>query len=207
MDVLDFDAFAQAELHTDPFPYCCVPHFIKTDHYSQISAAFPQLNKPGSFPMASLDCNQRFSDFVAQLQGSAMTAAFSEKFSYDLEPYPTMVTIRGMCRQKDGQIHTDSRSKVLTVLLYVNDTWESDGGRLRLLHNGDDIDAVIAECEPGPGTMLAFLNAENAWHGHTSFAGQRRAIQLNWVTDESVVKREQSRHRFAARLKKLNPFV
>ena len=35
---------------------------------------------------------------------------------------------------------------------------------------------------------------------------QRRAIQMNWVTDKSVVAREQSRHAISSTIKKLNPF-
>jgi hypothetical protein len=36
--------------------------------------------------------------------------------------------------------------------------------------------------------------------------GERRSIQLNWVVDAAVVRRELSRHGWSARLKALNPF-
>ena len=52
------------------------------------------------------------------------------------------------------------------------------------------------------GTLLAFRKQPNAWHGHESFEGPRRAIQLNWVRDSGVVWREQIRHRISAMFKK-----
>lgn len=110
-----------------------------------------------------------------------------------------------MCRARDGQIHTDSRSKIITVLIYLNRKWESEGGCLRLLRS-PSMEDCIAEVSPAAGTLIAFLNTENAWHGHPSYEGPRRVIQLNWVTDSGVVKREQNRHRFSAFLKKINPF-
>ncbi len=86
----------------------------------------------------------------------------------------------------------------------MNDSWEHAGGRLRLLRS-PNLDDAVAEILPGAGTLVLFLNADNAWHGHTRYRGPRRAIQLNWVTEAGVVRREQARHRFSARLKRLNP--
>jgi hypothetical protein len=54
--------------------------------------------------------------------------------------------------------------------------------------------------------MVAFRRSEHSFHGHHPHNGERRSLQLNWVTDEAVVRRELSRHRWSARLKALNPF-
>jgi len=42
------------------------------------------------------------------------------------------------------------------VLLYMNPTWESAGGRLRLLKSANDNDDMILEVPPVEGTLLAF---------------------------------------------------
>jgi len=42
-----------------------------------------------------------------------------------------------------------------------------------------------------------------AWHGFEPVDGLRRVIQVNWVTDQSVVRREQARHRMSAFFKRL----
>ncbi len=66
---------------------------------------------------------------------------------------------------------------------------------------------MVLELPPVAGTLLAFKRSDNSWHGHKPFTGERRVIQLNWVTDEEIVRREQRRHRFSAMMKKIfGPF-
>ena len=117
-----------------------------------------------------------------------------------------MITVRGQCRATDGKIHTDSKTKLITVLIYMNGKWEQPGGRLRLLRSPDNLQDAFAEVPPEQGTLLAFRNQPNAWHGHESFEGQRRAIQLNWVRDQGVVWREQVRHRLSAFFKRAKSY-
>ena len=118
-----------------------------------------------------------------------------------------MVTLRGWSDGKDGRIHTDSVSKLITLLLYLNPRWEAAEGRLRILRSADDLDDYAAEIAPLAGTMLAFRRSERSFHGHLAHKGERRVLQLNWVTDKGVVRRELGRHRWSARLKGLNPFA
>ena len=98
-----------------------------------------------------------------------------------------MITVRGQARAADGRIHADSRTKLITVLIYMNESWEAEGGRLRLLRSPDGLDDAVAEVPPAAGTLLAFLNTPHSWHGHSPVSGPRRVIQLNWVTSDAVV--------------------
>ena len=78
----------------------------------------------------------------------------------------------------DGKIHTDSKTKIITVLLYMNDkSWPSDTGRLRILRNGTDLEDYADEVEPAGGTLIVFKRSDKSWHGHHSYEGPRRAIQ------------------------------
>jgi Rps23 Pro-64 3,4-dihydroxylase Tpa1-like proline 4-hydroxylase len=79
-------------------------------------------------------------------------------------------------------------SKIITVLIYMNEQWDDAGGRLRLLRSADNIDDFFAELPPVAGTMLAFKRSNNSWHGHKSFAGQRRVIQFNWLCRRVIGK-------------------
>jgi SM-20-related protein len=205
--LLDLDALAATPLVTTPFPYLVVPGFLKAEARTEVTRDYPKIDKPGSFPTSEVTYGQRFRDLLAELEGPEMRAAFAAKFDIDLSNRPTMVTVRGQARAKDGRIHTDSKSKIITVLLYMNGGWEAEGGRLRLLNSPDSLDDVITEVPPDEGTLLAFLVTPNSWHGHASFSGTRRVIQLNWVTDDSVVQHEQQRHRLSARMKKLFSFA
>jgi len=79
----------------------------------------------------------------------------------------------------------------------------TDGRLLRLLRSGTDIDDVVAEVPPLDGTLVAFRRSDNSWHGHKPFIGERRVIQLNWVTSERIKLYEVLRHRASAWLKRL----
>lgn len=204
-DYVNLEQFRNQPLVQEPFPYLIMPGFIKTAVLDDVVDSYPQVDKPGSFPLPGLSYGEPFARLVNELEGPEVRQAFEEKFRIDLSNRPTMITARCMCRARDGKIHTDSRSKIITVLIYLNRRWENQGGRLRLLRS-PNLEHYLAEVPPEGGALITFLNARNAWHGHASYEGPRRAIQLNWVTDAGVVRREQTRHRFSAALKKLNPF-
>lgn len=205
--LVNLDTFINTPLKTDPFPYLVLPGFVKADALPAINNSFPHIDVPGSLPLPSLKYGAQFKELINELEGPEVRAAFAKKFNLDLSNHPTMVTARGLCREKDGQIHTDSRSKIITVLLYLNpDNWNNQGGRLRLLRSGNSLDDMVEEVDPQNGTIVCFLNTDNAWHGHGSYAGPRRVIQLNWVQNQGVVNREQKRHKLSAFVKKLKPF-
>lgn len=203
---LDLERFEATPLQQAPFPFLIVPGFLRREALPAVEHDFPAIDSGGSFPAPSVECGPAFTALLDELQAPAVTAAFENKFAIELSGRPTMVTLRGQSRAKDGAIHTDSRTKLVTALIYLNSAWESEGGRLRMLNGPDDIEDYAAEVPPDGGTLVAFRCAENAWHGHKPFVGQRHSIQLNWLTDESVLKRELRRHAFSAWTKKLLRF-
>ncbi len=207
MTALDLEALRAAPLRTDPFPFFIVPGFLKAEARQAIHNDFPTIELPGSLPANTLNYGPAFQSLLDELHGPALTAAMGEKLGVDLSNRPTMITVRGRARLKDGQIHTDSRDKLVTVLIYMNPSWESDAGRLRLLRKPDDLEDYVDEVPPDEGTLLAFLNTENSWHGHKPVEGPRRAIQLNWVQNSGVVMREKVRHTISARFKALKRAV
>ena len=200
---IDLEAFEAAPVARAPFAFAMVPHFVKPDAMAAINADYPLVSHPGSFPLPTLDYGPAFAAFIEAIQGPQFRRAVERKLGVDLTGRPTMVTARGVSAARDGQIHTDSRTKLITVLIYMNNAWESKNGRLRLLRGPDDLDDVIAEVPPDEGTMLIFKNEPHAWHGFHAFEGPRRVIQLNWVTGKAVVRREQFRHRVSAFFKRL----
>ncbi len=201
--LVDFESLRNRDAARDPFPFVIVPGFIRSEAQSGIEDDFPDVDHPGSFPLASLRYGPRFSALVADLTGPEMKALIETKLGIDLTGRPVTVTVRGQSRAADGQIHTDSKSKLVTLLLYMNESWESSHGRLRLLRGPGDLEDYIAEVPPDRGTLLLFRNGPTAWHGFEPFEGRRRVIQVNWVTDEGVVRREGARHRLSAFMKRL----
>lgn len=203
---LDYAALAATPLARDPYDHFVVPGFVRPDRLAGVIDDYPEVPGPGSHPPSELTIAGRFAALLAEMDGPRFRAGIEEKFDIDLTGRPTMFTVRGYCRATDGKIHTDSKTKIVTVLLYLNQAWDVDGGRLRILRSGDDLGDYVAEVPPHGGTLLAFLRSDTSWHGHEPFEGRRRAIQMNWVTDADVVAYEQRRHRISTAVKKLNPF-
>jgi len=200
---LDLEAFRAVPLSRDPFQYLIVPGFVRPDACARINTDYPKISERGSFPVAQLSYGSAFAEFLDELQSDEFRRAFEEKFGLDLSGRPTTVTVRGQCSPKDGQIHTDSKSKIITVLIYLNPAWEHSGGRLRLLNSPADLDDLIVEVPPAEGTLLAFKRAENSWHGHKPFGGERRVIQFNWVTSEGERRIAMLRHHISAPIKRM----
>jgi len=203
---IDLALFERATLASDPFPYVLVPGFVPEGVRAELSAAYPKIDRPGSFPVGDVRFGSVFRQFLDEIEGPAMRAAFAKKFGIDLAGRPTMVTVRGQAQLKDGSIHTDTASKLITVLIYMNESWEAKGGRLRLLRSNTDLEDMVAEVPPAAGTLLAFRVTKNSWHGHKPASGPRRVVQLNWVESDAVVRRERLRHGLSARVKRLLPF-
>jgi hypothetical protein len=200
---VDVDAFRKAPLVHEPFAYAIVPGFVRADAMEAIQRDFPEISLPGSFPLPTLRYGEAFAAFMDALRSEEFAQAVGEKFAIDLSAQPAMITVRGTSRPEDGQIHADSVTKLITVLIYMNGKWESPTGRLRLLRSPNNLNDVIAEVPPDEGTLLAFRNQPNARHGFEAFEGPRRVVQLNWVTSKGVVWREQTRHKVSAFFKRL----
>jgi SM-20-related protein len=203
VSMLDLERLCSTPLTREPFEFLVVPEFIKADARAAISKDYPEVARAGSFPLGEVTYGPAFAKLIAEMRSEEFRKAFEEKFNIDLTNRPDMITVRGRCSEKDGKIHTDSETKIITILIYMNSAWESSGGQLRLLRSRNNLDDMILEVPPTEGTLLAFRRSNNSWHGHKPFAGPRRVIQFNWVTSEAVVRREQSRHRFSAWIKKL----
>ncbi len=201
MAFLDYDKLEQTPVEHDPYDWLVVPQFVRPDAFPSIVEDYPAVPGAGSYPPSVLDIKGRFAELMAELDGPLFRAAVERKFGVDLSDRPTMFTVRGFCRRKDGGIHTNSTTKIVTVLLYMNEPWNDPGGRLRILRSGTDLNDYVAEVPPDGGTLLLFLRSDHSWHGHEPFEGARRAVQMNWVTGPEVVAYEQRRHRLSSLLK------
>lgn len=202
-NILDLDAFRAAPLARDPYEHIILPGFVKPEALRRLNVDYPHIKQTGSFPLDSLKFGPGFSELVDALESAEFRKAFEEKFGVDLSDRPTTITARGRCGARDGNIHCDSASKIVTVLLYVNAGWDNSGGRLRLLRSRENINDFAAEVPPSGGTLVAFLRSDHSWHGHLPFDGERRVIQFNWVNDTGNQRFAIFRHRLSASMKHL----
>jgi hypothetical protein len=123
----------------------------------------------------------------------------------ELGAHPNLVTICRSMNKRHGTIHTDSRSKIVTALLYLNESWpDTSEGCLRFLNRIDDIDdTIVPEIRPTYGRLVAFRRADNSFHGHLPHEGERRVIQVAWLTSENEKLRKTRRGKLSRLFKKL----
>lgn len=205
--MINFAAIAGAEVAREPFQFFAMPDVLNTADLAAIEADFPDIRKPGIFPLSALTYGPAFARLVEDIRSQDMEDVMAEKYGVDLSDKPLMITVRGQAQKKDGRIHTDTKTKFVTCLLYLNDTWDKGDGRLRLLRDPQDLDDFIVEIPPHGGTLASFLRADNSWHGHEPYSGKRRYVMFNWMTSPDALERELSRHRLSAKIKQLNPFA
>lgn len=204
--MIDFEAIARAPVAREPFEYFAAPSVLSDPDLAAIAKDFPKIDKPGIFPLTALEYGPAFAKLIEDIRSPKLAEVLGKKYGVDLTGLPLMITVRGQARAKDGRIHTDTADKVVTCLLYLNDKWDDGGGRLRLLRDGENLENFLTEIPPNGGTFASFKVANNSWHGHKPFVGQRRYVMFNWVKSDAALTRQLGRHKISAVFKKLFPF-
>ena len=125
LSMLDLERFRATPLTREPFEFLIVPEFVKADARSAIHNDYPEVDRPGSFPLGEVTYGSAFAKLVEEMRSDEFRKAFEVKFGIDLNNRPDMITVRGRCSEKDGKIHTDSETKIITILIYMNAGWES----------------------------------------------------------------------------------
>lgn len=201
MSVLNWPSLEEARLQTDPFDHLRLADALQPAAAAALPAEFPAVSGLGSFSLKDAPPGPVLGQVIEELQSDRFRALMADRFSIDLAGRATTVTLRGECGDRDGYIHTDSKSKMLSLLLYLNEDWTSPEGRLRLLRNGRDLAASAVEIAPTMGSLVVFRRSENSWHGHTAFTGRRRSLQFNYVRSDRTSLMSDIRHRVSALMK------
>ena len=204
--MLDMPTLARAPVAHEPFDFFMAEGVLAEPDLDAIRADFPRIDKPGIFPLTTLEYGPAFARLIDDIRAPELARTVGKKLGVDLEGLPLMITVRGQAQAKDGRIHTDTKDKVVTCLLYLNETWQDDAGRLRLLRSGTDLEDYVAEIPPHGGSFAAFKVASNSWHGHKPVVGQRRYVMFNWVRSDAALSRQLGRHKLSARIKKIVSF-
>ena len=197
---------ADTLLRATPFHFLVARDQLPQAAASELERDFPKYPSAGFFPYEEKDCGPSVNALIRELTDPAVASAVGARLGIDdLGRYPTLVTLCRLLNKRHGTIHTDSRSKVATALLYLNPSWpDISEGCLRFLNRVDDIDDLVApEIKPLYGNFVVFRRAENSFHGHLPHEGERRVIQVAWLTSEDEKLRKTQRGKLSRFFKKL----
>lgn len=203
MPGLDWRAIETTALVHEPFDHIWASQVLEPDCVAAIPREFPAIKSAGSFSLADAPPGPVLSGLIEDLMSWRFRAQMMRIFEVDLENRPAVVTLRGQCAACDGRVHTDSRSKVLSLLIYLNEGWTGREGQLRLMGSEDGFATAPVEIPATMGSMVAFRRTDNSWHGHSTVVGQRRALQLNYLQTARASLAGQVRHRVSAFAKRL----
>ncbi len=190
----------------EPFSFLIAHSQLPEPARSDLERDFPKYSGAGFFPYDEHECGPSIRGLVDAVTAPAFANAVGAKLGIDdLGGYPTLVTICRHLNKRHGTIHTDSRSKIATALLYLNASWhDTSDGCLRFLSKIDDIDATVApEVKPLYGEFVIFKRADNSFHGHLPYEGERRVVQVAWLTSEEEKLRKTQRGTATRFFKKL----
>lgn len=197
---------ADTAVYSEPFPFLIAHAQLPDAAAAGLDADFPKYASAGFFPYQTQDCGPSMVAVIEALTSPDYARALGGKLGIaNLDQYPVLVTICRSLNKRHGTIHTDSRSKVASALLYLSPEWpHGSAGTLRFLKRIDSIDELAApEVLPVYGNLIAFKRTDNSFHGHLPFEGERRVIQIAWLTSEEEKQRKTRRGKFSRLLKKI----
>lgn len=187
-----------------PFPFLVAHGQLPDEARGELDRDFPRYASAGFFPYDPGECGPSINTLIDNMTTPEFARAVGQRLGINnLGQYPTLITLCRLLNKRHGTIHTDSKSKVVTALLYLNKQWpDTSNGCLRFLHKIDDIDSVIVpELLPLYGELAVFRRCDNSFHGHLPHEGERRVIQVAWLTSEEEKRRKTKRGKFARAFK------
>jgi len=202
--MLDLNRIRSATVRSHPYPFFVVTDAITADAAPRIAQSFPEIDRPGTIAVEATEFGAPFGALLDELRSDEFRRLVGEKLEVDLDGQDIIINVRGQTRLTDGNIHTDTPSKLVTVLLYFNEPGQAGEGEtsLRILSDGKDIDNYVEEIPPILGTLVAFKVTPNCWHGFKPFVGKRNSLQLNYLSGLKTVGKHQLAHRLMGRMKR-----
>ncbi|MFS8181328.1 2OG-Fe(II) oxygenase [Pseudovibrio denitrificans] len=202
--MINFDALRASNTRTRPFQYMVGENVLTKEQAADIRRDYPEIKQTGYLPLSKLESTGAFQSLIEDLQKPELAEILSDKLDLDLIDKPRMITVRRLSKHGDGRIHNDSKSKICTMLIYLNDDWDNaEGGAIRALNGDKDMDDYAEEVSPLAGNVFAFKRSETSWHGHPSFKGERYVVQTTFLISEEELARKEKRGGFQTKLKRL----
>lgn len=204
LKLLSLDAIKAGRVSTEPYRHVICKGVLTPQNAAAIRRDFPHTTSAGFLNATDLAREGAYAALLDDLESPALAAALSEKLDLDLSRAGRLITVRRWSRKSDGRIHTDSKRKLSTFLVYLNKSWNSaEGGAFRVLRSGKSFEDYVAEVPPIQGHAVGFKRADHSWHGHKPFEGERLVVQLTYLQSPEAAEHKRRAAGFQGLMKKL----
>lgn len=184
--MLELARIQEAALKTEPYPWAFVDQLFSPAHAADLAATFPcdKFKKVAGYdgekgyeyfsrslihmnaaePSHVEGLSQSWRELAYDLLSPAYRQAMSQLTGRDLSEAPLEVNAIHYGPNCWLGPHVDLKEKIVTQILYFNDTWDrEDGGYLEILGSKDP-SAVVAEAMPLVGNSAVLVRSDNSWH-------------------------------------------
>jgi hypothetical protein len=199
--VIDFTRIEQAVLATQPYEWASVGDLFSPAGSAALASSFPRdhfktvkgydgekgyeyearalIGMGAGVPSRPEALSDAWRLLAADLLSPAYRAAVSRLVGRDLGSLPIEVNVFHYGARAWLGPHVDLRDKLITHVLYFNESWdENDGGCLNILRSSDMSDAV-ASVAPVVGNSVLLVRSEKSWHAVSPVADRCHRSRLS----------------------------
>ena len=210
--MIDFTQFARHTLQREPYAWAAINNLFSPRDGAALAESFPcdhfkvvqgydgekdyEYEARELIPMAVYDVSHSDELSAAwlalahDLLSSTYRVAMSLLTERDLTNAPMEVNVFHYGSRARLGPHADLRDKLVTHVLYFNQSWQGEeGGCLNILRSANPTD-VAARILPMVGNSAVLVRSENSWHSVAAVGGDcrtsRRSLTLTFYRPGSV---------------------
>jgi len=219
--MIDLNRISASHLETEPYRWAAIDQLFSPQDAAALAATFPQdhfkrlatydgqkdfdyqvrcLIRMGE---ASISRARRLSAAWRALANDFLSfdyrASMSSLTGFDLSHAPLEVNVFHYPPGGSHGAHPDHRDKIVTHILYFNESWnDDDGGCLTILRSSDPRD-VARKVSPLVGGSAVVVRSDDSWHAVSPVAGHcslsRRSLTATFYRSGSDATVWPSWHR------------
>lgn len=210
--MIDWDRFAQQPLETQPYRWAVIDRLYARADAAALAKTFPRdrfkhLSDYGGEKDFEYESRELIGMGASEISGAARLSrawrtlandllspeyrrAMSALLGMDLREAPLEVNVFHYPGGGSLGPHSDLSDKIVTHVLYFNESWnDDDGGCLTILRSSDAAD-VVATVSPIVGNSAILVRSDNSWHAVTpvvrSCLVSRRSLTATFYRPGSI---------------------
>ena len=187
--MIDLNRIAQGRLETDPYEWAVVDGLFSATDAAALASTFPRdhykrladyagekdfeyearalIGMGESTISRSEELSHAWQTVAKDFLSLGYRAAMSSLIGVDLTDAPLEVNVFHYPPGGSLGAHPDLRDKIVTHVLYFNQSWnDQDGGSLTVLRSSDAGD-VVQSVSPVVGNSAVLVRSDNSWHAVT----------------------------------------